>query len=142
MEAQLLLFYVGRHELILTALLSLLLLPLFYFRALDTYLPIPNGRRASGQYLLAALNFLILPFGVGLTWYLNRLDTKEIEPVQQFSAITLEASHSSDLETTAIAPPDWHDDPFGRFPLRYYDGSEWSNYVFMNGEIYDDPWKE
>ncbi len=137
-----LLIYAGRHELILTVLLSMLLLPLFYIRALDTYLPIPNGKRVSGQYFLMAVNFLILPFGAGLTWYLNRLGVKELEPVQLYSASTLDGGRSSDLETVISAPPDWYDDPFGRFPLRYYDGSQWSNFVFMNGEIYDDPWKE
>jgi Protein of unknown function (DUF2510) len=43
---------------------------------------------------------------------------------------------SSDVPSTseAVSPPAWHPDPGGRFHYRWWDGSQWTSYVSINGQ--------
>jgi hypothetical protein len=36
-------------------------------------------------------------------------------------------------------PAAWRNDPYGRFQLRYWDGSRWTEHVSTNGEQLVDP---
>jgi hypothetical protein len=38
-----------------------------------------------------------------------------------------------------VSPPAWHDDPTGRFDLRYWDGRLWTEHVTRDGEQTTDP---
>jgi hypothetical protein len=39
----------------------------------------------------------------------------------------------------AQEPASWMNDPFGRYQLRYWDGSQWTAHVSTNGEQSVDP---
>jgi hypothetical protein len=38
-----------------------------------------------------------------------------------------------------VAPAGWYADPSGRFELRYWDGSQWTEHVSRSGQQYTDP---
>lgn len=40
---------------------------------------------------------------------------------------------------TALPPPGWHNDPFGRFQHRYWDGARWTEHVATHGQPSLDP---
>jgi hypothetical protein len=40
---------------------------------------------------------------------------------------------------TTNAPAAWYADPSGRFELRYWDGSEWTEHVARGGQQFVDP---
>ncbi len=39
----------------------------------------------------------------------------------------------------ATVPAGWYADPSGRFELRYWDGSQWTEHVARGGQQYTDP---
>jgi len=39
----------------------------------------------------------------------------------------------------AVAPAAWYPDPSGRFELRYWNGSAWTEHVSRNGQQFTDP---
>jgi hypothetical protein len=41
--------------------------------------------------------------------------------------------------STPSTPAGWYPDPSGRFELRYWDGSQWTEYVSRAGQQYTDP---
>jgi hypothetical protein len=41
--------------------------------------------------------------------------------------------------SSANAPAAWYADPAGRFELRYWDGSEWTEHVARGGQQFVDP---
>lgn len=41
--------------------------------------------------------------------------------------------------STSSAPAAWYADPSGRFELRYWDGSEWTEHVARGGQQFVDP---
>ncbi|MBM3731045.1 MAG: DUF2510 domain-containing protein [Acidobacteria bacterium] len=38
-----------------------------------------------------------------------------------------------------MAPAAWYPDPSGRFELRYWNGSAWTEHVSRNGQQFTDP---
>ena len=40
---------------------------------------------------------------------------------------------------TPSVPAGWYHDPAGRYELRYWDGSAWTEHVSRNGQQYTDP---
>ncbi len=41
---------------------------------------------------------------------------------------------TADATAGAVSPPAWHPDPSGRFHYRWWDGSQWTSYVSLNGQ--------
>jgi hypothetical protein len=41
--------------------------------------------------------------------------------------------------STSGPAPDWYADPAGRFELRYWDGSKWTEHVSRGGQQFNDP---
>ena len=39
----------------------------------------------------------------------------------------------------AVAPAAWYPDPSGRYELRYWNGSAWTEHVSRNGQQFTDP---
>lgn len=56
-------------------------------------------------------------------------------PVQ---TATTQASTTSSVGD-AVAPAAWYPDPSGRFELRYWNGSAWTEHVSRNGQQFTDP---
>ena len=48
-------------------------------------------------------------------------------------------SSGHDPAQAPAVPPAWHPDPFGRFELRYYDGTAWTEHVSTHGQQHVDP---
>ncbi len=42
-------------------------------------------------------------------------------------------------QTTPSVPPGWYTDPAGRYELRYWDGTAWTEHVSRAGQQYTDP---
>jgi hypothetical protein len=65
-------------------------------------------------------------------------------PVSQPAATTGISAASTTASTTssvgdATAPAAWYPDPSGRFELRYWNGSAWTEHVSRNGQQFTDP---
>ena len=65
-------------------------------------------------------------------------------PVSQPAATTGTSTAASTASTTssvgdATAPAAWYPDPSGRFELRYWNGSAWTEHVSRNGQQFTDP---
>ena len=43
------------------------------------------------------------------------------------------------VEPESTVPAGWYADPSGRFELRYWDGSAWTEHVSRAGQQYTDP---
>ena len=43
------------------------------------------------------------------------------------------------MEPESTVPAGWYADPSGRFELRYWDGSAWTEHVSRAGQQYTDP---
>ena len=52
--------------------------------------------------------------------------------------ITATTSTSSSVGD-AVAPAAWYPDPSGRYELRYWNGSAWTEHVSRNGQQFTDP---
>lgn len=52
--------------------------------------------------------------------------------------VTATTSTSSSVGD-AVAPAAWYPDPSGRFELRYWNGSAWTEHVSRNGQQFTDP---
>ena len=46
---------------------------------------------------------------------------------------------ASSPSSTSNAPAAWYADPSGRYELRYWDGSEWTEHVARGGQQFVDP---
>ena len=46
---------------------------------------------------------------------------------------------TSTTSSTGATPAGWYHDPSGRFELRYWDGSAWTEHVARGGQQYTDP---
>jgi hypothetical protein len=59
------------------------------------------------------------------------------------AATTSESTQSSgasqSASSTATAPAGWYADPSGRYELRYWDGTQWTEHVSRAGQQYTDP---
>ncbi len=55
------------------------------------------------------------------------------------TAATQVASSPPSTPTTPAVPPGWYTDPAGRYELRYWDGSAWTEHVSRAGQQYRDP---
>ena len=68
--------------------------------------------------------------------------TQEAAP-ESSEATTAAAGAASDTSTaatsTGAAPAGWYADPSGRFELRYWDGSQWTEHVSRAGQQFTDP---
>ena len=65
-------------------------------------------------------------------------------PVSQPAATNATSTASTTASTTssvgdATAPAAWYPDPSGRFELRYWNGSAWTEHVSRNGQQFTDP---
>ena len=65
------------------------------------------------------------------------VSTPSPTPVSQ-PAATVAASTTSSVGD-AVAPAAWYPDPSGRFELRYWNGSAWTEHVSRNGQQFTDP---
>ena len=54
------------------------------------------------------------------------------------TAPTTQASTASSVGD-AVAPAAWYPDPSGRYELRYWNGSAWTEHVSRNGQQFTDP---
>ena len=52
--------------------------------------------------------------------------------------VTTQASTASSVGD-AVAPAAWYPDPSGRYELRYWNGSAWTEHVSRNGQQFTDP---
>ena len=52
--------------------------------------------------------------------------------------VTAQASTASSVGD-AVAPAAWYPDPSGRYELRYWNGSAWTEHVSRNGQQFTDP---
>jgi hypothetical protein len=57
-----------------------------------------------------------------------------VELLEQIGIDTLASSSANDIP----APANWYPDPAGRFELRYWNGSMWTEHVFNNGQQFID----
>jgi hypothetical protein len=55
------------------------------------------------------------------------------------AASTPQPTASTAAPSTANAPAAWYADPSGRYELRYWDGSEWTEHVARGGQQFVDP---
>ena len=66
-------------------------------------------------------------------------------PVSQPAATIASSTATTTASTTAssvgdaTAPAAWYPDPSGRFELRYWNGSAWTEHVSRNGQQFTDP---
>ena len=65
-------------------------------------------------------------------------------PVSQPAATIASSTASTTASTTssvgdATAPAAWYPDPSGRYELRYWNGSAWTEHVSRNGQQFTDP---
>jgi hypothetical protein len=55
------------------------------------------------------------------------------------AAIAATATSVAPTASTSNAPAAWYADPSGRYELRYWDGSEWTEHVARGGQQFVDP---
>ncbi|MBU6241920.1 MAG: DUF2510 domain-containing protein [Acidobacteria bacterium] len=65
------------------------------------------------------------------------VSTPSPTPVSQ-PAATVATSTASSVGD-AVAPAAWYPDPSGRYELRYWNGSAWTEHVSRNGQQFTDP---
>ena len=73
--------------------------------------------------------------GTSATWSSTTASTSASTPVVTSAVNTSVASSVGD----AAAPANWYADPAGRFELRYWNGSAWTEHVSRNGQQSVDP---
>lgn len=61
------------------------------------------------------------------------------EPASAPPAAASPAPAHTAAASAASAPAGWYADPSGRFELRYWDGSQWTEHVSRAGQQYTDP---
>lgn len=68
------------------------------------------------------------------------VSTPSPTPVSQ-PAATVASSTASTTSSVgdAVAPAAWYPDPSGRYELRYWNGSAWTEHVSRNGQQFTDP---
>ena len=69
------------------------------------------------------------------------VSTPSPTPVSQPAATiaTSAASNTASSVGDATAPAAWYPDPSGRYELRYWNGSAWTEHVSRNGQQFTDP---
>jgi hypothetical protein len=55
------------------------------------------------------------------------------------SATVIAAATPAAAQSQPATPAGWYHDPSGRFELRYWDGSQWTEHVARGGQQYTDP---
>jgi Protein of unknown function (DUF2510) len=55
------------------------------------------------------------------------------------STATTTASNTASSVGDAVAPAAWYPDPSGRYELRYWNGSAWTEHVSRSGQQFTDP---
>jgi hypothetical protein len=50
-----------------------------------------------------------------------------------------QAAPAQQQQAASSTPAGWYPDPSGRFELRYWDGTQWTEYVSRGGQQYTDP---
>jgi hypothetical protein len=55
------------------------------------------------------------------------------------STATSAASNTASSVGDAVAPAAWYPDPSGRYELRYWNGSAWTEHVSRSGQQFTDP---
>jgi hypothetical protein len=55
------------------------------------------------------------------------------------AAATAPTQVATSPPSTPAVPPGWYTDPSGRYELRYWDGSAWTEHVSRAGQQYRDP---
>ena len=55
------------------------------------------------------------------------------------ATVAPQATSVAASSATTNAPAAWYADPSGRFELRYWDGSEWTEHVARGGQQFVDP---
>jgi len=63
-------------------------------------------------------------------------------PVSQPAATTASSNPATATASSvgdAVAPAAWYPDPSGRYELRYWNGSAWTEHVSRNGQQFTDP---
>lgn len=62
------------------------------------------------------------------------------EPIEEPTAVEPAAvAETTAAASTSAAPAGWYADPSGRFELRYWDGSQWTEHVSRAGQQFTDP---
>ena len=74
----------------------------------------------------------------------NPTPTPVSQPAATIASSTGISTASTTASTTssvgdATAPAAWYPDPSGRFELRYWNGSAWTEHVSRNGQQFTDP---
>ena len=60
-------------------------------------------------------------------------------PVSQPAATVASSTTVASSVGDAVAPAAWYPDPSGRYELRYWNGSAWTEHVSRNGQQFTDP---
>jgi hypothetical protein len=61
------------------------------------------------------------------------------QPAQTYQPAAQPAAYQPAAAATPAVPAGWYADPAGRFELRYWDGSTWTEHVSRAGQQYTDP---
>lgn len=88
----------------------------------------PGGWAASGTDAASTAGTGAEPTPAGSTGAASAASEATQQAVQQTAA-----------SSAATAPAGWYADPSGRFELRYWDGSQWTEHVSRAGQQYTDP---
>jgi hypothetical protein len=65
--------------------------------------------------------------------------TVAFTPVQEQAAQPAQSEPVQQQAAAAVAPAGWYADPSGRYELRYWDGSQWTEHVSRAGQQFTDP---
>jgi hypothetical protein len=61
------------------------------------------------------------------------------EPVAPAEPVAAAEPVAQQAQQAAVAPAGWYADPSGRYELRYWDGSQWTEHVSRAGQQFTDP---
>jgi hypothetical protein len=67
-------------------------------------------------------------------WSATGATAQQVQPAQQSQQTTPATAPS-----TPSVPAGWYSDPSGRYELRYWDGTAWTEHVSRSGQQYTDP---
>ena len=81
------------------------------------------------------------PAGWGSDAGTSTYDTASSDDSRSWGSSTAAATRATTPTTpsTPNVPPGWYADPAGRYELRYWDGSAWTEHVSRAGQQYTDP---
>jgi hypothetical protein len=61
------------------------------------------------------------------------------QPAATVASSTVGTTSTASSVGDAVAPAAWYPDPSGRYELRYWNGSAWTEHVSRNGQQFTDP---